>query len=456
MLGNVFVIKRQRLVEELSDDEVTEEEKNFDKTRLEINGNNNQQSELCRKCSIAARMFGPDHQGWKASGMCESHGCPGYRGRPPTSGPQGDRDDSDDVPLLFSPLSECPMSHSIQEMDLVDHCHGEEPRRESTKSAKRQLLIATVLCSIFVTGEVVGGYLSGSLAIMGDAAHMFSDLASFGVSLLVLYISDRKSTKAMTYGYHRAEALGALATLCIIWYVTGILVYLAIRRIHDQDFEIHDTTMLVVASAAVAFNILLGLTLHGVCGLGHGHSHGGGHGHSHGGRKLSNDSVSSQKHINIRAAFIHVLGDLLQSIGVLISSLLIKFFGPSFKVADPICTLIFAVIVVLTTLTVLRDTLSILLEGSPADVKYDDVHRDLSNIGDVVGVHSLHIWSLTADIPVVSAHLTTKNETVDHNGIRNEAIKILRNKHQIWRSTIQIEPHRAQAMNSCDKCQSLA
>ena len=78
---------------------------------------------------------------------------------------------------------------------------------------------------------------------------------------------------------------------------------------------------------------------------------------------------------------------------------------------------------VLTTLTVLRDTLSILLEGSPADVKYDDVHRDLSNIGDVVGVHSLHIWSLTADIPVVSAHLTTKNETVDHNGIRNEAIK---------------------------------
>ena len=114
-------------------------------------------------------------------------------------------------------------------MDLVDHCHGEEPRRESTKSAKRQLLIATVLCSIFVTGEVVGGYLSGSLAIMGDAAHMFSDLASFGVSLLVLYISDRKSTKAMTYGYHRAEALGALVTLCIIWYVTGILVYLAIR-----------------------------------------------------------------------------------------------------------------------------------------------------------------------------------------------------------------------------------
>merc|ERR1719410_1613402 len=125
---------------------------------------------------------------------------------------------------------------------------------------------------------------------------MFSDLASFGVSLLVLYVSERKATKNMTFGYHRAEALGAMATLCIIWYVTGILVYLAVRRIHDNDFEIHETAMVVVASCAVVFNILLGLILHGVCGLGHGHSHGAG---------------GDTKHINIRAAAIHVLGDLL-------------------------------------------------------------------------------------------------------------------------------------------------
>ena len=101
--------------------------------------------------------------------------------------------------------------------------------------ARNQLALATILCALFVTGEIIGGYLSGSLAIVGDAAHMFGDLASFGLSLLVLYISDRKSTKRMTYGYHRVEALGALATLCITWYVTGILVYLAIRRIVDQE-----------------------------------------------------------------------------------------------------------------------------------------------------------------------------------------------------------------------------
>ena len=262
-------------------------------------------------------------------------------------------DSSDDVPLLFSATSPTLQLHSSQELELVDHCHCKAPRRDSSLKARRQLCVATVLCSIFVAGEVVGGYLSGSLAIMGDAAHMFSDLASFGVSLIVLWISDRKATKSMTFGYHRAEALGALATLCIIWYVTGILVYLAVRRIHDQDFEIHDTTMLIVASAAVAFNILLGFTLHGACGHlhGHNHSHGlGGGGHSHhshadGGEGAHHDSDTSRQ-INIRAALIHVLGDLLQSIGVLISSLLIKFFGESYKIADPICTLIFAVIVV--------------------------------------------------------------------------------------------------------------
>ena len=375
----------------------------------------------------------------------------------------GDHDDSsDDVPLLFSPLSSSPAHNSSQELDLMDHCHGKEPRRDSSSKARRQLAIATVLCAVFVTGEVIGGYLSGSLAIMSDAAHMFSDLASFGVSLAVLYISERKPTKRMTYGYHRAEALGALATLCIIWYVTGILVYLAVRRIHDQDFEIHDTTMLIVATAAVAFNILLGLTLHGAIG-GHGHSH---HGHS-----LSHSDAGEQRHINIRAALIHVLGDLLQSVGVLISSLLIKFFGDDFKIADPICTLIFAVIVVITTFAVLRDTLAILLEGTPPGLHYDQLHSDLGNIVDVVSVHSLHLWSLTADIPVASVHITTKEEAC-HNSVRTEAIRwnidinlvhfiqfsdsrLLRNKHKIWRSTIQIEHHNAEINSCCEKCQPL-
>jgi len=412
----------------------------------------------CRKCSASAKMTGNDPKSWRRSGVCDCVGCPGYVGHPPAGRPQGiDHDDtSDDIPLLFSSISSSSLSHSSRELELVDHCHATEPKRDASLKARKQLGLATVLCSVFVIGEVLGGYYSGSLAIMGDAAHMFSDLASFGVSLFVLWLSEKKPKKSMTFGYYRAEALGALATLCIIWYVTGILVYLAIRRIHDQDFEIHDTAMMVVATAAVIFNVLLGFTLHGKLPHGHSHSGGGSHAHSHEAHLHNSDdsSSSNSRHINIRAALIHVLGDLLQSIGVLVSSLLIKFFGDSFKIADPICTLIFASIVLLTTCSVLKDTLTILLEGAPVNIDYDSLHHDLLNIKEVYKVHSLHLWSLTADIPVISAHLATC-PSADAQQVRSDANKMLRSKYKIYRSTLQVEDYNAQVMGSCPNCQPL-
>ena len=182
--------------------------------------------------------------------------------------------EEDSTPLLIS------QSHKMSSVtDLYEHCHRTEPDRKSPAQARRQLTIACILCFLFVVGELVGGYYSGSLAIMADAAHMFSDFASFGVSLFVIWLSGKKPKTTMTYGFYRAEALGALATVAIIWYVTGILTYLAIQRLQNGEFEIHDNAMLGVASAAVLFNITLGLCLHGICcsslsGL-HGHSHGG-------------------------------------------------------------------------------------------------------------------------------------------------------------------------------------
>lgn len=393
-------------------------------------------------------------------GQCSTQGCRGYTGHPPAGRPQG-RDhtsDSDDVPLLFSPLGSSPASHSSQELDTVDHCHGVEPARDASKAATRQLSIAVVLCGVFVVGEVLGGYLSGSLAIMGDAAHMFSDLASFGLSLFVLWLGEKKPKKSMTFGYYRAEALGALATLVIIWYVTGILVYLAIKRISTGEFELHSSAMLIVATCAVIFNVFLGITLHGglaICRLPHGHSHsGGGGGHQHLGGHDHSHGGADGRQINIRAALIHVLGDLLQSIGVLISSMLIKFCGEDYKLADPICTLVFACIVVMTTIPVLRDTVTILLEGKPHRLNYDLIYEDLLSVKEVHRVHSLHLWSLTADLPCLSAHLTT-SPGADQEVIRAQVNRILRNKHQVYRTTIQVEVHQAQVMSECERCQPL-
>lgn len=362
----------------------------------------------------------------------------------------------DSQPLLCENYTEKMTAPSVS-IDCSDHCHRPEPDRTTTRQAQRQLSIACCLCLLFVIGEILGGYYSGSLAIMADAAHMFSDFASFGVSLFVIWLSGKKAQKSMTFGYYRAEALGALATVVIIWYVTGILTYLAIERLQTGVFEIHDNAMVAVASAAVVFNVTLGLCLHGMCctkltGM-HGHSH------SHSGhdrlREEGDVEVVGQaeKHINIRAALIHVLGDLLQSIGVLFSSILIKIFGDSCKIVDPICTLLFACIVILTTLTVLRDTLRILLEGTPRNIVYDAIRDDLMKISDVSAVHDLHLWSLTADLPAASVHLVVGPQ-VDQTKVLLDANRVLKDKNKILKSTVQIEVS-SQTSPDCARCQPL-
>merc|ERR1739844_271403 len=166
---------------------------------------------------------------------------------------------------------------------------------------------------------------------------------------------------------------------------------------------------MVVAGCAVVFNIVLGGLLHGAP---HGHTHGGGggghghshaigdmnHNHSHVGEPSSNKrrflQKAKERHLNIRAALIHVLGDLIQSVGVLISSVIIKIF-PSAKNADPICTILFSIIVMCTTTHVLRDVVRILTEGRPKGYDYDQICNSLLAIKNVVKVHDLRLWSLT-------------------------------------------------------------
>ncbi|CAN8013686.1 unnamed protein product, partial [Ixodes persulcatus] len=201
-----------------------------------------------------------------------------------------------------------------------------------------------------------GGYLSNSLAIMSDAAHLCADLAGFVISIFAVWIAQKSPTKRMSFGFYRAEILGAMVSVVFIWVLTGILVYTAAQRIYHDDYDIDADIMLIVSGTGVAMNIIMGLILHGWCPVGgsHGHSHGlrSSHGHSHGERS----------NINIRAALIHVLGDLLQSIGVLIAAYVIKY-KPEYKIADPICTFVFSALVLFTTVSILRDAVVILMEG---------------------------------------------------------------------------------------------
>ncbi|XP_069830258.1 probable proton-coupled zinc antiporter SLC30A3 isoform X1 [Dendropsophus ebraccatus] len=213
------------------------------------------------------------------------------------------------------------------ERPISQHCHGPCSFSDNQQKlqARKKLYFACVVCFLFMIGEVAGGYIAHSLAIMTDAAHLLTDLGSMCVSLFSLWISSRPPTKNMTFGWHRSEILGALASVLSIWIVTGILLYLATARIINNDYDIDGHVMLITSGCAVIVNIIMAYILHQSTNF-HGHSHGSGY-EKIGDSQSSGLSLHLGHHGNtsVRAAFIHVIGDLLQSIGVMVAAIIIYF-----------------------------------------------------------------------------------------------------------------------------------
>ncbi|KAM9704305.1 zinc transporter 2 [Menidia menidia] len=337
------------------------------------------------------------------------------------------------------------------------HCHGPRapPREEAgdKQLAKRKLYVASAVCLVFMVGEVIGGYLAHSLAIMTDAAHLLTDFGSMMVSLFSLWISSRPPTKTMNFGWHRSEILGAFISVISIWIVTGALVYLAIERIVRNDYEIEGHVMLLTSACAVIVNIIMAYILHHSTTL---HPHGSGyqqidedgrsppgHGHSHG-------LLGGHGNTSVRAAFIHVVGDLLQSVGVTVAALII-YFRPEYKVADPICTFLFSVFVLCTTVTILRDVFRILMEGSPKGIEFNSVKEVLLTVKAVKSMHSLQLWALTLGQPLLSVHLAIE-EGADAQSVLQEATDLLHTKFGFHSVTIQVELY-SEDMSHCSSCQ---
>ncbi|XP_072465509.1 proton-coupled zinc antiporter SLC30A2 isoform X4 [Notamacropus eugenii] len=284
------------------------------------------------------------------------------------------------------------------------------------------------------------GYLAHSLAVMTDAAHLLTDFASMLISLFSLWMSSRPATKTMSFGWHRAEILGALLSVLSIWVVTGVLVYLAVQRLVSGDYEIEGGAMLITSGCAVAVNIIMGFTLHH-SGHGHGHSHG----HSHG-----TSSKQEEQNPSVRAAFIHVVGDLLQSLGVLVAAYVL-YYKPEYKYVDPICTFLFSILVLGTTLTILRDVVLVLMEATPKGVDFTAVRDLLLSVEGVAALHSLHIWALTVAQPVLSVHIAIAQEA-DAQAVLKEARSRLQGMFHFHTTTIQIEDY-SEDMRDCQECQ---
>lgn len=437
-----------------------------------------------------------------------SHEHGGYHysnGHPHLSHGPSSSSDEHPPPYPASPTGSRPQSPLSPKMS-PRACGGLGPRgkephldkagrkiEKENAAARRKLWIVSGLCLCFMTLEIIGGFIANSLAIMTDAAHLLSDLASFLISIFALWLATRAPTSRLSFGFHRAEILGALISVIMIWLLTGILVYEAVQRIREPE-EVDGKIMFIVACCGLGVNLAMGLILyqsghqhsHGLGGGGHGHSHGGakaeeeddeddeeeeehGHSHSHGPSTTSTSSSSSSAssaassvassiqtsyqqstlaptldqpthpkaaNINVSAAFIHVLGDALQSVGVMIAAALIWYSDNRWSIADPICTFVFSVLVLFTTARLVKQSVGVLMEGAPEGIDPAAVEEALHGQDGVLEVHDLHVWSLSVGKPSLSVHLLVRE---DAGGVLREATRMLGKKFNIHHATIQVE-----------------
>ncbi|XP_048024704.1 zinc transporter 4 [Megalobrama amblycephala] len=339
---------------------------------------------------------------------------------------------------------------SSSSLVTADACDGCRRSRESDKRRKvmRKLGFAAALYFLFMIGELIGGYVANSLAIMTDALHMLTDLIGIVVSLLALWLSAKPPTYRFTFGLHRLEVLSAGISVLLIYILTGVLVNEAAQRTIHQDFTIDGDVMLITAAVGVAVNLLMGFLLNQ---SGHLHSHG--HGHSHGSQgRGQGQGQRGHGSLAVRAAFIHALGDLVQSIGVLIAAYIVRF-KPEYKLADPICTYLFSVLVLFSTFQIIRDTGIILLEGVPRHVDVSGIRADLLKLQHVECVEELKLWALTADKTAAIVHLQLVPGIVGNwEEVQANARRLLMTSHGVTHCTVQLQTQRQGAPQSCTHC----
>ncbi|XP_028293746.1 putative proton-coupled zinc antiporter SLC30A4 [Gouania willdenowi] len=345
-------------------------------------------------------------------------------------------------------------------MDPCDNC---TKKREALKHRKvmKRLIIAAVLYFLFMTGEIIGGYISNSLAIMTDAVHMLADVAGIVFSLLALRLSTKPPTKRFTFGLHRLEVVSTLLSVLLIYILTAFLVYEAVQRTVSQDFNIDGDVMLITAAVGVAVNLIMGFLLNQGGHL-HSHSHGHSHGHAHShgpsaasGSHSSGSSQQQKQHgsLAVRAAFIHAVGDLVQSVGVLIAAYIVRF-KPELKLADPICTYIFSVLVICTTFRIIRDTIFIVLEAVPRHLDTQRITEDLLKLEDVQSVDELNIWALTAGKTAALVHLQLTSSSAENwEEVQAKARHLLLHTYSLSRCTVQVQTHRPTVVRTCAHCQ---
>ena len=289
---------------------------------------------------------------------------------------------------------------------MADACHHAH-HHEASAANQRRLTWVLVITAVYMVAEVVGGFLTHSLALLSDAGHMLTDAGALGLAVFAIWFSTRPATPQKTYGYHRLEILAALVNGIALLAISAAIIYEAIARLKEPP-PVNGAGLLIVATGGLLVNIA------GAYILLHGHEHS----------------------LNVRAAFIHVLGDGLGSVGAILAGVLIYCFR--ITIADPILAMLISVLIIISAIALLREAVDVLLEAAPGHVDTEAMRATLLAVPDVVGVHDLHVWTLTSELYALSCHVVVTPDAFIP-GKLEEIRALLHDFCGISHQTVQIE-----------------
>ncbi|MCM3638189.1 cation diffusion facilitator family transporter [Sporosarcina luteola] len=285
---------------------------------------------------------------------------------------------------------------------------------EQREGNRRGLIIALSITTLIMLLEFFGGLFTNSLALLSDSGHMLSDASSMALSLVAIWFASRPPSPNKTYGYYRFEILAALFNGVTLFVVAGFIVKEAIQRFNDPP-TVASGTMMIIAFIGLVANVLSAVTL------------------------LKKADVKGN--INLKSAYIHIIGDALGSVGAILAGLLMLLFD--WYIADPIISVIVALLILKSAWGVLKQSIHILMEGSPLMINKEEVLADLEGIEGVINVHDLHIWTITSGLDSLSCHILIEEETNEQE-VLQQSINLIRDIYKVEHTTIQIEKSNLQ------------
>lgn len=281
-----------------------------------------------------------------------------------------------------------------------DHSH-------TPGSNRRRLTAVLTLTFLYMLAEAIGGFLTNSLALLSDAGHMLADVASLALALLALWFAARPATTKKTYGYYRMEILAALANGAALVVISLLISYEAFQRIKSPE-SVKGFEVTMIAIGGLAVNAVSALVLHS----------------------------ASRENLNMRGAFLHVMGDALGSVGAIVAGILIWRWG--WALADPLISVAMCVLIIYSSWQLIRESVNILLEGTPSHINIRAVVEAMHTVSGVTDVHDLHVWTISSGKEALSAHVTIE-PGIAHKAVLEGLQVRLRSGFNIGHVTIQIE-----------------